>query len=88
MATLMTWGNSDGLKGRCDAKCYDGQGSTCSCMCGGRNHGQGLAGAIKNIREDLETMVEEYMTRNGLEARPHIDVDELVSDNFGGLLGE
>lgn len=86
MTTLMSWGNSDGVKGRCDAKCYDGQGAACSCMCGGRNHGKGLAGAIQNIREDLEGMVKDYMALNGLMKRPHIDVAELVSDDFGGLL--
>lgn len=37
--TVMQWSNSDGIKGRCDAKCHGAVLSPCTCMCGGRYHG-------------------------------------------------
>ena len=53
MATLMYWGNSDGIKGRCDAKCHNAKSPDCHCMCGGRYHG----GAAKG---DLAARVAEH----------------------------
>ena len=41
MTTLMTWGNSDGTQGRCDARCHDAHEPKCDCMCKGRYHGIG-----------------------------------------------
>lgn len=41
MATVMKWGNSEGTKGRCDAKCHNATKPDCDCMCGGRYHGVG-----------------------------------------------
>lgn len=29
MTTLMQWGNSDGIKGRCDEKCHSASESAC-----------------------------------------------------------
>lgn len=54
MATLMTWGNSEGTKGRCDAKCHTAKEPECDCMCGGRYHGKA------NTPGGLESAVEEY----------------------------
>jgi len=48
--------NSDGVVGRCDAKCYEAGTPKCKCVCGGVNHGVGLNKAIKataNIYEDV-----------------------------------
>ncbi len=42
MATLMTWGDSEGIKGRCDAKCHHATTPKCECMCGGQFHGKAL----------------------------------------------
>jgi predicted RNase H-like HicB family nuclease len=54
MATLLVVYTSDGVIGRCDAKCYDAKpGSECDCICGGVNHGQGLAEALCNVKEAL-----------------------------------
>ena len=51
MTTIMTWGNSEGVKGRCDSKCHDAAEPECDCMCGGAFHGRantpgGLAQAV------------------------------------------
>jgi hypothetical protein len=51
VATLMAVYNSDGLVGRCDARCYLGHGDSCDCCCGGVNHGVGLERAQENTRE-------------------------------------
>jgi hypothetical protein len=51
MATLIAAYNSDGCIGRCDAKCYNAKGDKCTCICGGRNHGAGLAQARENTIE-------------------------------------
>lgn len=53
MTTVMTWGNSDGIKGRCDAKCHNAAGSKCTCMCGGRYHGSALEeGGVEQLQRD------------------------------------
>lgn len=46
MATLMSWHNSDGCKGRCDAKCHNATQPECDCMCGGAYHGAGRDGTL------------------------------------------
>lgn len=58
--TLITTGNSDGVTGRCDAKCYNATGPDCDCVCGGRNHGAGLEQAQENTKEHAERIVEEW----------------------------
>lgn len=73
MTTLISVYNSDGCQGRCDAKCYDAQGETCNCICGGKNHGAGLKQAIENTREMVlgETGAErlkEFLAENNLDA--------------------
>ena len=52
MSTLMTWGNSDGVKGRCDAKCHNASTppSYCKCMCGGAYHGAARRGDLEQVR--------------------------------------
>jgi hypothetical protein len=54
MTTLISWGNSSGELGRCDAKCYDAIGGNCRCICGGLNHGVGKDKAIENTREHID----------------------------------
>lgn len=58
MTTLMSWGNSDGTKGRCDAKCYCAESPFCDCMCAGKNHGVGLRQAVENTRVHAEDLLE------------------------------
>ncbi len=65
MVTLMQWGNSDGWKGRCDAKCHDATDPKCNCMCGGMNHGAGAEQALENTREHFKKMIKEYEKKHG-----------------------
>ena len=51
MTTLIVVGNSEGVIGRCDAKCYEAHELKCTCICGGRNHGVGLQKALENTAE-------------------------------------
>ena len=51
MTTLMAVYNSDGCVGRCDARCYQATHAECDCICGGRNHGQGLRQAQENTAD-------------------------------------
>ena len=37
------------ITGRCDARCYKARRTRCECICGGQNHGVGLAEAVNNI---------------------------------------
>lgn len=51
MSTLISAYDGGTCYGRCDAKCYDAVGvssNECACVCGGSNHGVGLAQAIAN----------------------------------------
>ena len=45
----MQWGNSEGIKGRCDAKCHNAVTQDCDCMCGGRYHGSGRNGTFDDV---------------------------------------
>lgn len=49
--TLISVYNSEGLVGRCDAKCYSASEPDCDCICGGRNHRAGLQQALDNTAE-------------------------------------
>jgi hypothetical protein len=39
--TIITQGNSDGTRRRCDSTCHKARRPKCSCICGGRYHGAG-----------------------------------------------
>jgi hypothetical protein len=71
MATLMQWGNSDGIQGRCDAKCHNAATSHCNCMCGGRYHGGGrdgtLADRVTNYSEEIFEGAAAKAREQGLE---------------------
>jgi hypothetical protein len=66
--TLMAVYTSDGCEGRCDAKCYNAKEPHCDCICGGMNHGAGLAQATENTRLHAEVMIEKYAGAKGLQA--------------------
>jgi hypothetical protein len=65
MATLLAVYNSEGLIGRCDARCYHARWEDCTCICGGRNHGVGLVQAQNNIFDKYETILREAETLTG-----------------------
>ena len=56
MTTVLAVYNGEGCVGRCDAKCHEATTRECDCICGGRNHGIGIARALTQTREDLERM--------------------------------
>jgi hypothetical protein len=58
MSTLIAFYNSEGLVGRCDAKCYQAHERDCLCICGGRNHGVGLFRALVNIQAHAQAWSE------------------------------
>jgi len=58
--TLIAVYNSSGCVGRCDAHCYEATCQSCTCICGGKNHGAGLDKAQDNTRELCEKWMEEY----------------------------
>jgi len=54
MATVMSWGDSSGIRGRCDAKCHTAKLTECVCMCGGAFHGAvHLKGGLRQALEDF-----------------------------------
>ena len=67
MATLIAVYTSAGCVGRCDAKCYQAKHSDCDCICGGKNHGKGLATAKGNTRHLAEEWAKRYAQEKGLE---------------------
>lgn len=58
MVTLISYANSSGEQGRCDAKCYDADNEPCDCICGGRNHSVGKEQAIDNTRELAQSWID------------------------------
>lgn len=59
MVVLIAVYTSEGLVGRCDARCYTGSDERCECVCGGSNHGAGLSAAVDNTREQAEAWIEQ-----------------------------
>ena len=53
MTTAIAVYNSEGVVGRCDARCHDATSSTCRCICGGRLHGVGGEYAIALNTRDV-----------------------------------
>jgi hypothetical protein len=51
VVTLISYHNSSGEEGRCDAKCYNAEHPDCDCICGGRNQSAGREQALDNTRE-------------------------------------
>jgi hypothetical protein len=57
--TTMTWGNSEGTKGRCDAECHMAKCQDCRCLCGGRYHGKGEGDGLREAMEQYEAEIVE-----------------------------
>lgn len=57
MVTLITQGDSDGITGRCDERCYMARHPECTCCCGGKNHGVGKEQAMENVRDWAEDIL-------------------------------
>jgi hypothetical protein len=68
MTTLIAVYNSEGCVGRCDARCYNATGLTCTCICGGANHGAGYDRAVMNTVEMAEQLMEDAGFSEQLDA--------------------
>jgi hypothetical protein len=65
--TLIAVYISEGCIGRCNVKCYAATEPACECICGGANHGAGLAVAIDNTWMYAEAMLEKYAGAHDLQ---------------------
>ncbi len=91
MTALITVSNSEGVQGRCDAKCYDAHpGTNCKCVCGGRNHAAGVNKAMANVSELAEVMIAEHKAAHageGLTYRANLPLPlALGGGSMKGLL--
>jgi hypothetical protein len=68
LSTLISAGNSEGTYGRCDAKCYNAEGGSCHCICGGMNHGKGLAEATRLTSNASVEIIRDIEARGGYVA--------------------
>lgn len=75
MTTLILQGNCSGVTGRCDANCYNATGRTCTCCCGGANHGVGK----RQAEENTQMMAEEMLAAHGVETATK-DGDLVLTD--------
>lgn len=92
MTTVLAVYNSEGVVGRCDARCHDAVTGDCDCICGGANHGRGTAFAIDNTRQRIDRFTSSTAL-NIFESRHHAgatrveampDVTQLDLDLEGG----
>ena len=88
MATIMSWGNSSGAKGRCDASCHNAKYPKCVCMCGGKMHSSanragGVEQAVKEHWEEILDEAEKKAEEEGLELET-----ERWTKNRQRILGE
>lgn len=82
MATVMTWGNSEGTQGRCDARCHNAVEWKCRCMCRGRYHGRasmkgGMDQAIREYGEEILEGAKKRAAKEGFEIKAK-DIGELL----------
>ena len=61
--TLIMAANSDGVYGRCDAKCHNAGEPHCDCICRPAYHGLGTR------TPELQRAVEQHFQTVGIEAR-------------------
>ena len=71
MTTAIVVSNSDGIVGRCDAKCHNASSPDCDCICGGRLHGSGARAIEQNTRDwlgdDWREKLEKFAELHGLD---------------------
>jgi hypothetical protein len=80
MTTTLAVYNSEGCVGRCDANCHDATSPHCDCICGGKNHGQGLQKAIENNHELIGLTPEDlkkFAEAHGLDADKLVAIDRI-----------
>ncbi|MCZ7544885.1 MAG: hypothetical protein M5R40_15785 [Anaerolineae bacterium] len=67
MTTLIAVYDSEGCRGRCDARCYNAKGDKCTCVCGGMNHGAGPQRAMQNTQDLAEEWITRYSAEHDLQ---------------------
>lgn len=65
--TLIEVRNSDGVVGRCDAKCYNATHPHCDCICHGMNHGAGISTARTNTQAYADEWLKDYAEEKGID---------------------
>lgn len=72
MATAIVVSNSEGIVGRCDARCHNAKSPDCDCICGGRLHGSGDNAIEQNTKdwfgEDYKEKLAAFAAGHGLKA--------------------
>ncbi|HVA18504.1 MAG TPA: hypothetical protein VMV59_12420 [Candidatus Dormibacteraeota bacterium] len=63
MTTLILQRSSSGISHRCDSTCHNATKTGCACICGGRYHGAGRCG---DLRERVEKYGEEILESLGV----------------------
>lgn len=69
MSCLIYASNGDHCIGKCDANCYNATHPECDCICGGKNHGVGLAKAQDNTRQYAEKWMVRYAKEKGIDVK-------------------
>ncbi len=83
MSILMSIVDADGKRHQCDAKCYNGTGKHCNCMCRGKNHGAGLKQAKLNTIELTTAELYIYCKENNItDAQIFIDQNIRQTEAF------
>jgi len=78
MTTIMSWGNSEGTRGRCDGKCHNAKGTRCTCMCGGVFHGTKRNGTFDRVFKQHAQEVIEAAKRQAEAQGWEVEVKELL----------
>jgi hypothetical protein len=78
MTTLITLYSSDRCIGRCDANCYNATKTTCTCICGGLNHGVGLQKARQNTCQSAAKLINTMLESAPQPADVRIDLNHLT----------
>jgi len=86
MTALIKVYNERGTRiAQCDAKCYDGTGRVCHCVCGGMNHGVGRNTAALNTLTVQITHLQPQNTAPGtqkLRLEKHAHLADLTHPTF------
>lgn len=73
--TLITAGNSNGVYGRCDARCHNALSPKCHCVCGGVFHGKGSgSAALLDAVKQAEAAWIDKLARDGAGICALVDV--------------
>ena len=88
MATIMSWGNSSGTRGRCDARCHTARLPECRCCCGGHFHGSAnQPGGVEQVVSDFWDAVLDEVEKKAKEEGLELETERWTK-NRQSILGE